>query len=98
MLTKKVYHDADGVRRTVLFDADKPGGFTVRTDHDLTQVVETNKAMAEVHPNGSTNKLVARVPLAIWERSYHENWGEDDWKRWLNDPDNAMFRVWKGQV
>jgi hypothetical protein len=70
----------------------------VNTEVDCTQLVENNRALAESHPQRSTNKLVARVPLTIYERSVHENWDEDDWKRWLNDPDNAAFRVWPGRV
>lgn len=46
----------------------------------------------------SPNKLLARVPLTVYEKSLHEGWDEADWKKWLNDPDNKHFRVWQGQV
>jgi hypothetical protein len=65
---------------------------------DVEQIIETNKALSEAHPARSTNKLVARAPLTVYEQSIRENWDEEQWRRWLNDPDNAAFRVWKGRL
>jgi hypothetical protein len=30
----------------------------------------------------------------------HEGWAKDQkaWKKWLNNPDNKLFRTWKGKV
>lgn len=97
---KTVYHDADGVRRTSIFDPDKPElGITIHTEVDLTQTIENNRILRELHPRRSTNKLVARgVPLTVAEQAHREQWDDNDWKRWLNDPDNAAFRVWQGRV
>jgi len=55
--------------------------------------------MRELHPRRSNNKLVARgVPVSVAERAMREDWDEKDWAKWLNDPDNAAFRVWPGRV
>lgn len=44
-------------------------------------------------------KLIARgVPAFVWEQSEREGWDEKRWAQWLNDPDNAAFRVWRGTV
>lgn len=95
---KQVYYNQDGVRRTAIFDRDTPDDFTVHTQVDCESIVAGNKVLSELHPTRSTNKHVARVPLTIYEQSIRENWTEEQWKRWLNDGDNAMFRVWKGKV
>lgn len=97
-MEKEVYQERDGVRRTVYFDRDEPDDFVIQTEQDISPLLDTVKEMAEVHPKRSTNKLVARVPVEVYERSVHERWDDDDWKKWLNDPDNSPFRVWKGKV
>lgn len=94
----KVYVDGNGVRRTLHWSEDDPDTFGVNTEVDVEQLVKNNAALAELHPQRSTNKLAARVPLTIYEQSVIEDWDEERWKRWLNDPDNAMFRVWPGRV
>lgn len=96
---KVVYFDAWGVRRTSIWEDDDPFTIHVKTEVDLTQAVENNKVLRELHPRRSTNKLVARgVPLTVAEQAIREQWDDNDWKRWLNDPDNAAFRVWQGRV
>lgn len=96
--SRMTYRNSDGVRRTSIVDTDRPDELVVHTEVDVTQLVENNKALRELHPEKSTNKLVARVPMTVYEQSIHEDWDEGDWKKWLNDPDNAMFRVWAGRV
>jgi hypothetical protein len=98
MQHQTVYVDGNGVRRTLHWREDEPDRFGVNTEVDVEQLVKNNAALAELHPQGSTNKLVARVPLTIYERSVHENWDDEQWKRWLNDPDNKAFRIWPGRV
>jgi hypothetical protein len=36
--------------------------------------------------------------MTIYEQSIHEGWTDKDWAKWLNDPDNRAFRVWRGSV
>lgn len=96
---KVVYRDDGAVKRTMIWEDNELDSVHVHTEQDLTQAIENNRILAELHPRRSTNKLVARgVPIAVYEKSVLEGWGDDDWKRWLNDADNKAFRVWKGQV
>ena len=96
---KTVYHCKDGVRRTMITDDDRPGWFHINTEVDMSGVVETNKIMRDLHPQKSMNKLVARgIPMTVYEQSVLEDWDDKRWNRWLNDPDNAAFRIWQGQV
>jgi len=95
---KTVYVNQDGVRRTMISDDDRPNEIRVYTEADMTSLVDNNKALAELHPKGSTNKLLARVPMTVYEKAVIEDWDEQDWQKWLNDPDNRAFRVWGGTV
>lgn len=100
MAEKKLTYRNDGVvKRTMVWEDDEPHIIHVYTEQDMTQIVDNNKVMRELHPRYSTNKLVARgVPVHVAEKALREDWDEKDWQRWLNDPDNAAFRVWRGQV
>ena len=99
MEIKRVYRNADGVRRTAIWEDDKPDILHVKTEVDLTRAIENNHLMREAHPRRSTNKLIARgVPLTVAEQAMREQWDEKDWAKWLDDPDNAAFRVWQGRV
>lgn len=97
--SKFTYRNDGTAIRTGIYDDDNPGRYVVQTTQDLTQAIENNKILRELHPRRSVNKVIARgVPLAIAEQAMREQWDERDWQRWLNDPDNAAFRVWQGRV
>ena len=98
MESKFVYRNNDGVRRTMIIDTDNPHNITVHTEVVMDEVLESVKRARELHPEHSTNKHLAKVPMTVVERAMLEDWDEGDWKKWLNDPDNAMFRVWQGTV
>jgi hypothetical protein len=48
-------------------------------------------------PHG-VNKLAARLPLFVYEDLLHRGiiGDEDAFKRWLNGPEAAPWRIWKG--
>lgn len=99
--SRLTYRNSGGVRRTSIVDeADRPGRITIHTEADMTQVVEDVKALRETSAAKATSShtLLARAPMTVYEQSIHENWDESDWNRWLNDPDNAAFRVYQGRV
>lgn len=93
-----VYQNADGVVREMLFDREQPDQFVVKTSVDMEQVMKTIQFDRENHAVRSDNKLLARIPMTIYERSLHEGWDDDDWKRWLNSDEAKPFRVWEGRV
>lgn len=96
---KRTYRDDGNVKRTMIWEDDIPDKIHIYTEQDLTQAIENNKILSELHPRRSTNKLVARgVPVSVAERAMREDWDEKDWAKWLDDPDNAAFRVWQGRV
>ena len=93
-----VYRNSDGVRRTSIVDDEYPGVLRVNTEvmvDGIAQSIERDRAEVKAF---STNKLVARVPMTIYEQSIHEGWDEDRWKKWLNSLEAAPFRIWQGRV
>lgn len=86
------------IKRALLTDWERPYEVVVQTTLDLPDLEANNRALAEAHPRRSTNKLLARVPMTIYERAHHENWDEDDWRKWLNSEEAKPFRVWTGRV
>lgn len=95
---KKVYKDADGVRRTLVVDETTPNVFGVFTEQKLDEIFEGIIRDRENHKERSVNKLLARIPMIVYERARHENWDEDDWRKFLNSSEAAPFRIWQGRV
>ena len=96
---KRIYRDDGAILREMIWEDTDPLNVIIRTQQDLEQVVDNNRILQELHPRRSTNKLVARgVPVSVAERAMREQWDERDWAKWLDDPDNAAFRVWPGRV
>jgi hypothetical protein len=93
-----VYEDRNGVRRTLIADDEQPDRFVVKTSQDLEPILESVARDRELMANTGVNKLAARIPVAIYERAVHEEWSEDDWKRWLNSSEAEPFRIWKGKL
>lgn len=93
-----VYQDANGVRRTLIADDERPDQFTVKTEQDIEPVLESVARDRELMVHNGVNKLAARIPVSIYERSVHEEWSEETWKRWLNSADAEPFRIWKGRL
>ena len=99
MEVKKVYRNDGAVKRTLIWEDDQPETVHVYTELDMEQTIENNKILRELHPKRSTNKVLARgVPLTVAEKAIREQWDDRAWARWLDDPDNAAFRVWPGRV
>lgn len=96
--SKLTYRNSDGIRRTSIVDTDRPDQITIYTEADMTVVIEGIKALRDVQDPKSTHRHLARIPMTVYEQSIHEDWDEAKWTQWLNDPDNAMFRVYQGRV
>ena len=97
-MSSRVYKNSDGVRRTILTDNDRPGEFTVKTEQDVEPVLDSVERDRAMMAHNGVNKLLARIPVSIFERSVHEGWDEGDWARWLNSSEAAPFRIWQGRV
>jgi hypothetical protein len=92
------YRDSDGVRRTLITDDDRPDRPVVHTEQVLDEILDGVARDREIMSHSGVNKLLARLPIEVYERSVHEQWDEGDWKRYLNSAEAAPFRIWRGAV
>ena len=93
--------------QTVFEDGD--GGIVIETKQDVTEIIEANKAQLDFDKarTGHLNELhhVARIPFTVIDvlnqkgimRGFHI---VDDvgFARWLNDPDNTVWRTYRGTI
>jgi hypothetical protein len=98
MESKFTYRNFGGITRTMIVDEERPFSPVVHTEVDIGDTLEQIKYDRENHRPGGDFKHVAKVPMTVYELSVEQGWDEDDWRRWLNDPNNEAFRVWKGRV
>ena len=92
------YHNAFGVKRTMIADDEDDSVFHTVTELQLDGILDGIQRDRELLDTSGANRLVARVPMTVVEQSIHEQWDDTQWKRWLNDPQNEPFRVWRGRV
>jgi hypothetical protein len=92
------YQDRDGVRRTSIVDDDRPDELVVQTEQRLDEILDSVERDRATMSHNGVNRLLARIPIPIYERSVHEQWDEGDWARWLNSSEAAPFRIWRGNV
>jgi hypothetical protein len=98
---KTVYRDAYGVRRTLITDDEHPFRAVVQTEQLLDEIlagIKRDRELLAANDNRSPNRHLARIPVEIFERMILEGWGPDDEARWLNSPEAAEFRIWRGRV
>jgi hypothetical protein len=97
-MAERIYSFRDGVQRTLLYDNDSPNEFHIKTSQDIEPVLDSIARDREIMRNNGAFKVVARVPVSIYERSIHEEWSDADWARWLNSFEAGPFRIWGGSV
>lgn len=96
-----------GIRQFI--DTDEMTGIsTIRTEQDVTDIVELNKLQRNTFSSGKDKwsdgfdhrTKVASIPLGIYMELKKSGVLRDPvaFKRWLNDPDNAAFRTRPGTV
>jgi hypothetical protein len=95
--TKRVYYAKNGIIRTMLTDDEYPDRVVVRTSQDVEPILESAAARRDNHDPRRDMWGVGMVPVAVWEKSVHEQWDEGDWKKWWNG-DGKPFRTAPGLV
>lgn len=93
-------YDADGQKlKTIHTDVD--GKTTFWTEQNVDAIIAQAARDAENEKSFAADvRTLAHVPDGIVDQAMREGWYHDSnaWKRWLNDPQNKPFRVWKGRV
>ena len=80
------------------------GGLTIETIQDITDVVEANKALYNLYDERSNWRgdmhKVASLPMSVYYDLKNKGILEDPvaMKKWLNNPENVVFRTRPGQV
>jgi len=95
---KFVYQDETGMRRTLVWDEAEPDKFGVFAEVDISGLAALNRAQGEHERACDRMTTLARVPFTLWEEAYNADWNEQQWTRFLNDPDFKDCRVWQGRV
>lgn len=95
--------------RTQTVHADGDGGIIIETAQDVTEIIEANKAQLELDKQrkGHLNELhhVARIPFTVIDvlnqRGIMKGFNVVDevgFASWLNDPENAVWKTYRGTV
>ena len=95
--------------RTQTVHADGDGGIIIETKQDVSEIIEANKAQLDFDKQrtGHLNELhhVARIPFTVIDdlnkkgvmRGFNVI-DEVGFARWLNDPENAVWKTYRGTV
>jgi hypothetical protein len=103
-LFKRVLHHDPIIGITEIFHGSEDGdSFTIETIQDVEPLLEKNKQdFNEVSGTDrwGDGKLVARIPMVIYDQWIREGIVDDQakLKAKLNDPDNRFMRIWPGHL
>lgn len=102
---KKVldFDPAAGITRVFHYDdAANDNDFRIETIQETTDIIEENRRAFNDADKGFKGDMthVARIPLTVFMHLQKSGIAKDPvaMRRWLNDPDNAAFRVKPGVV
>lgn len=99
MSDKVLLASYNGLEEYQHVDPMKPGDLIVETVQDCEAILEYVKTERDL-PVGKEWRKVACIPMIFIDKAAREGWINDKakWHRFLNDPDNAAFRVWRGNI
>ena len=94
---RRVYQARDGVRKSIITD---DSTVTFHTAQDVEPILDSIARDREIMPQSGENKLAARLPLIVYEELKRIGIADDEdaFKRWLNGPEAAPWRVWQGTI
>lgn len=98
-MTKELIASYAGIKEYQHVDPMKPGDLIIETVQDCQPILDYVKRERDA-PVGKEWRKVASVPMCFFDKAAKEGWLHDraKWHRFLNDPDNAGFRVWRGNI
>ena len=96
---RRRYDFRNGVERTLILDEGISPQFVVRHSQDVEPILDSIARDREIMPHGE-NKLAARIPTVIYEELQRQGITEDEslFKAWLNSPDAAPWRIYRGRL
>lgn len=99
-MTKRLFDRYNGLTEYAHLDPMRPDDLVIETIQDDMQCVLDRAKTLSDEPVGKEWRLVACVPNVELHRAILEGWDKDRnaWHKWLNDPDHARFRTWRGRI
>tara|TARA_R100000664_G_scaffold31964_1_gene46191 strand:+ start:536 stop:826 length:291 start_codon:yes stop_codon:yes gene_type:complete len=96
MATRTIIDTKSGYMSEFVTEDDKN---IYHSSQNVQPILDNVKNLSEVQ-NSKELKHVAEIPMVIYQKAIREGWSKDKkkWKKWLNDPDNKLFRIWPGRV
>lgn len=102
---REIYDSFGAVVRRVQYntatvDSRQGGEMHFVSEQDCDPILAANARDRDDDQAKRQYRLAARIPIEVISRAMREGWFNDKaaWRRWMNDGDNAAFRVWKGAV
>ena len=93
---RRVYQDAYGVRRTLIWDDETPDEVTVHAEQNLDEILPGIARDRVLLNQRGPNKHLARVPAVHADRVLQMD--DDELKAWLNSDEARDYRIWEGRV
>jgi hypothetical protein len=97
---KIVFAKYNGLTEYVHIDPMKPDDLIIETVQDDFQGILDQAKAARDKPVGKEWRHVAEFPMIFYHQAAQEGWLHDKakWRKMLDDPDLAGFRVWNGRM
>lgn len=98
---KRVFSEDKAQGITKYWHVTDKGEYVVETQQDVSSIVEANKRQYNDNTGrwGDLNK-VASIPLSVYYDLKRRGIADDPvaLKKWMNDPDNRVFRTRSGNL
>ena len=103
MGNKKVFSHDPMTGITKYWHDNQVGTVTIESDQDVKAIMEANqfgRKEMDKHTKWGEMSRVASIPLTLYYELQKKGILDDQaaMKKWLNDPDNELFRTRKGKV
>lgn len=99
-MRQTISSDADsGLRQVLHVDNADPYRGAIQLEQNVDAVLAEVRRARE-QPQSREFRKLAEIPMAIYLQACAEGWANDQaaWKKWMNDPANAAFRVAGGKA
>ncbi len=100
MTDKIIFDRYNGLTEYAHFDPMKPDDLVIETVQDDFQGILDQVKSDRDKPVGKEWRLAAKLPMIFYHQAATEGWLHDKarWRKLLDDPDLAGFRVWNGRI
>ena len=98
----RVYRDADGVKKTMLWDDEDPDKVTIKTEQDISEILDGIARDRELSAGRRAGDVEPshRLPVIIYEELKKRGIADDNdaFRKWLNSSEASPWRIRPGTV